>query len=183
MQNKLSSLGAGSGDMQMPDFKPNDQHNKRFWKRLELGTYLQTTPATSLYPTYSDLGLTLAYQLGHSNTIGIGASYKLGWGTPLQHIAISSQGAGLRSFIDIHLKKTFSLSGGFEMNYLTPFKRFQDLRALSAWTQSGLIGFTKTVSMKNRVFRKTQLSFLWDFLSYYQTPKTQPIIFRVGYGF
>ncbi len=183
LHNKLSSLGGGSGGMDMPNFKPNDQRTKTFFQRLEYGTYFQTTPATTFYPSYSDLGLTLAYKLGHSNLIGVGASYKLGWGQPIQHIALSSQGVGLRSFVDIQLKKSFSLTGGYELNYLTPFSSFQDIRLLSRWTPSGLIGMSKTVSMKSTVFKKTQLSLLWDFLSYEQTPRTQPFVFRVGYSF
>jgi hypothetical protein len=183
LHNKLSSLGGGSSDMDMPNFKPNDQRTRTFLQRLEYGTYFQTTPATTFYPSYSDLGLTLAYKLSHSNSIGVGASYKLGWGTPIQHIALSSQGVGLRSFIDISLKKSFSLTGGYELNYLTPFSSFRDIRLLSRWTPSGLIGVTKTVSMKSTVFRKTSISLLWDFLSYEQTPRTQPLVFRVGYNF
>jgi hypothetical protein len=183
LHNKLSNLGGGSGDMDMPNFKPNDQRTKTFLQRLEYGTYFQTTPATTYYPSYSDLGLTLAYKLGHQNSIGFGASYKLGWGRPIQHIALSSQGIGLRSYVDIHLKKSFSLTGGYELNYLTPFSSFADIRLLSRWTPSGLIGASKTVSMKSTVFKKTQISLLWDFLSYQQTPRTQPFVFRVGYSF
>jgi hypothetical protein len=183
LHNKLSSLGGGSGDIDMPNFKPNDQHTRTFLKRLEYGTYFQTTPATTYYPSYSDLGLTLSYNLGHSNSVGVGASYKLGWGEPIQHISLSSQGVGLRSFVDINLKKSFSLTGGYELNYLTPFESFQDIRLLSRWTPSGLIGISKTVSMKSTVFKKTQISLLWDFLSYEQTPRTQPFIFRIGYSF
>jgi hypothetical protein len=183
LHDKLSSLGGGSGGMDMPNFKPNDQRTKTFLQRLEYGTYFQTTPATTFYPSYSDLGLTLSYKLGHQNLIGVGASYKLGWGTPIQHIALSSQGVGLRSFVDINLKKSFSLTGGYELNYLTPFSSFQDIRLLSRWTPSGLIGVSKTVSMKSTVFKKTQLSLLWDFLSYQQVPRTQPLVFRVGYSF
>ena len=183
LHNKLSSLGGGSGDMDMPNFKPNAEHTKTFLQRLEYGTYFQTTPATTYYPSYSDLGLTLSYNLGHSNSVGVGASYKLGWGTPIQHIALSSQGVGLRSFVDINLKKSFSLTGGYELNYLTPFSAFQDIRLLSRWTPSGLIGVSKTVSMKSSVFKKTQISVLWDFLSYEQIPRTEPFVFRVGYSF
>jgi hypothetical protein len=183
LHNKLNNLGGGSGDMDMPNFKPNDQHTKTFLQRLEYGTTFQTTPATPYYPSYSDLGLTLGYKLGHQNSIGIGASYKLGWGRPIQHIQLSSQGVALRSFIDIQLKKSFSLTGGYELNYLTPFSSFQDIRLLSRWTPSGLIGVSKTVSMKSTVFKKTQLSVLWDILSYEQTPRTQPIVFRIGYKF
>jgi len=182
IQNKLSSLGGGSGDMDMPNFKPNNQRNKSFLHRLELGTYFQTTPATSVYPTYSDIGLTVGYKLGHGNSIGIGGSYKIGWGTPLQHVSVSSEGVGLRSYLDIHLKKSFSLTGGLEANYLTPFRRFQDVPSVNRWTSSGLIGISKQISMKSRLFKKTQVSFLWDFLSYYHQPKTPSVVFRVGYA-
>lgn len=183
LQNKLSSLGPGSGNMDMPNFKPNDQHTKTFFQRLEYGTYFQTTPATTFYPSYSDLGLTLGYKLGHDNLVGVGAAYKLGWGQPIQHIALSSQGVGLRSFVNIHLKKSFSLTGGYELNYLTPFSSFQDIRVLSRWTPSGLIGVSKIITMKSAVFKTTQISVLWDFLSYQQTPRTQPFVFRIGHSF
>jgi hypothetical protein len=183
VQNKLSSLGSGSGDMDMPDFKPNDQKKKTLFKRLEYGVNIQTTHASNYFPSYTDFGLSLGYNLGHSNTIGIGASYKLGWGSGYDHISMSNQGAGLRSFIDIQVKKGFGLSGGFEMNYLLPFAHFRDISSLTGWTQSGLIGISKTVSIKSPVFKKTQLQLLWDFLSYQQIPRTQPIIFRVGYSF
>jgi hypothetical protein len=54
---------------------------------------------------------------------------------------------------------------------------------LQYWTRSGLIGLSKTVSMKSRVFKKAQLQLLWDFLSYQQVPQTQPLVFRIGYTF
>ena len=182
-KDKLSKLGSGSGDIDMPNFKPNDQKTKSFWKRLEYGTNFQTTRNNYYFPTVSDLGLSVGYKLSNSSTIGIGASYKLGWGNGIQHIALSSQGAGLRSFIDIKIKSSFSATGGLEYNYTTPFTSYQQISQLKYWTQSGLIGVTKTVSMKSRVFKKTKVSLLWDFLSYQQVPKTQPVIFRVGYNF
>lgn len=182
-KDKLNQLGAGSGDMDMPNFKPNDQKTRTFWKRLEYGANFQTTRNTNYFPTVTDLGLSLGYRLGHSNTIGIGASYKIGWGNGWNHIAFSSQGIGLRTFIDIKLKSSFFISGGFEYNYTTPITSFQQIDHLSDWTQSGLIGLSKTVSVKSKVFKKTKLSLLWDFLSYQQIPKTQPLVFRIGYGF
>jgi hypothetical protein len=181
MQSKLSALGGGSGGMDVPDFKPNDQKTKTFLKRLEYGVNFQTIPANNYFPSYSDLGLSLGYKLGHSNVIGVGASYKLGWGVPLQHISITSEGLGLRSYINIKIKSSWSATGGFEYNYLQPFSSFQDLRVLDTWTRSGLIGVMKTISLKSTVFKKTQISFLWDFLSYSNVPQTQPVIFRIGY--
>ncbi|HTI07735.1 MAG TPA: hypothetical protein VL832_04235 [Puia sp.] len=182
-KDKLSKLGGGSGDIDMPDFKPNDQKTKTFWKRLEYGTNFQTTRNNYLFPTVSDLGLSVGYKLNNNSTIGVGASYKLGWGNGIQHIALSSQGAGLRSFIDIRIKGSFAATGGLEYNYTTPFTAYQQISQLKYWTQSGLIGISKTVSMKSHLFKKTSLQLLWDFLSYQQIPKTQPLLFRVGYNF
>jgi hypothetical protein len=182
-KSRLGQLGAGNGDMDMPDFKPNDQKTKSLWRRLEYGANFQTTRNNYYFPTVSDFGLSLGYRLGHDNLLGVGASYKLGWGNGIQHIAFSSQGVGLRSFLQLKIKGSFSATGGFEYNYTTPFTSYQQLKQLQYWTKSGLIGVTKTVSLKNRVFKKTSLSLLWDFLSYQQVPKTQPILFRVGYTF
>ena len=183
MRDKLSALGGGGGDMDMPDFKPNNERKKTFLKRLEFGTNFQTTQTNYYFPTTTDLGLSLGYKLDHSNTVGIGASYKIGWGEGIQHIALSSQGVGLRSFINVKVKGSWGLAGGFEYNYQQPFSSYQDIRNLSGWTQSGLIGITKTVSMKSTVFKKTQVQLLWDFLSYQQVPKTQPVLFRLAYTF
>jgi len=182
-KGRLSALGAGNGDLDMPDFKPNDQKTHTFWKRLEYGADMQTSRTNYYFPTVTDFGFSLGYKLGHNNIVGIGASYKLGWGNGIQHVAFTSQGVGLRSFVQIRIKGSFSASGGFEYNYTTPFVSYQQLKQLQCWTKSGLLGVTKTVSMKNRVFKKTTVSLLWDFLSYGQIPKTQPILFRIGYNF
>ena len=182
-KSKLSQLGAGNGNMDMPDFKPNDQKTKTFWSRLQYGTDFQTSRNNYYFPVVTDLGLSLAYKLGHGNLVGIGASYKLGWGNGIQHIAFSSEGIGLRSFLQIKIKGSFSATGGFEYNYTTPFANFEQLKQLEYWTRSGLVGVTKSVSMKNRFFKSTTVSLLWDFLSYEQVPQTQPFLFRIGYTF
>jgi len=181
-KDKLSKLGAGSGDIDMPDFKPNNQKTRSFWKRLEYGTNFQTTRNNYYFPTVSDFGLSVGYKLSDRCTIGAGLSYKLGWGNGIQHIAFSSQGAGLRSFVEVKIKGSFSASGGLELNHTTPFARFQDMHDWATWTKSGLVGVTKTVSMKSRVFKKTKVQLLWDFLSYRQVPRGQAVIFRVGYN-
>jgi uncharacterized membrane-anchored protein YhcB (DUF1043 family) len=182
-KDKLSQLGSGSGDIDMPDFKVNNQKIKTLWKRLEYGANFQTTRDNYAFPTVTDIGLSLGYRLGNSNVVGVGGSYKIGWGNGIQHIALSSQGIGLRSFLDIKIKGSISATGGLEYNYETPFNSYQQLRQLNDWTKSGLIGVTKTVSVKSRVFKKTKISLLWDYISYQQIPKTQPILFRIGYVF
>jgi len=181
-KDKLSKLGQGNNTIDMPDFKPNDQKTKTFFQRLEYGFNFQTTHNNYYFPTVTDFGLSLGYRLGHSNVVGVGASYKVGWGNGIQHVALSSQGVGLRSFLEIKIKKSWSATGGIEYNYTTPFSSFQDLRAIEKWTKSGLLGISKQVSMKGRFFKQTKLQLLWDFLSYQQVPKTQPVLFRIGYS-
>ncbi len=117
LKDKLNKLGNGGGsDMDVPDFKPNNQRTKSFWKRLEYGSNLQTAK-NNFFPVTSDIGLSVGYKLNDKNTIGIGASYKMGWGQDIKHIKITNQGMGLRSFIDVKLKGSFYLSGGLEYNY------------------------------------------------------------------
>ena len=182
LQNKVSSLGAGGGNMEMPDFKPNSQKTKTIWQRLQYGLNLQTQQSTFLFPLTTDIGLSVAYKINDKNDIGLGASYKIGWGSDFQHIQLSSQGAGLRSFADIQLKKSFYLSTGFEYNY-QPLITTLKITSITSWTRSGLIGLSKVVSMKSKVFSSTKVQILWDFLSYYQIPVQQPFKFRVGYTF
>ncbi|MBS1662275.1 MAG: hypothetical protein JST68_14620 [Bacteroidetes bacterium] len=182
-KDKLDKLGQGNGDIDMPNFKPNDQKTKTFWNRLEYGANFQTARNNYFFPTTTDFGGSIGYKLGHGNVIGVGGSYKVGWGNGIQHISVTSQGVGMRSFLEVKIKSSFSATGGFEYNFATPFDSFQDLKQIERWTKSGLIGISKTVSMKGRYFKKTKLQLLWDFLSYQQVPRTQTILFRVGYVF
>jgi len=75
------------------------------------------------------------------------------------------------------------VSGGYEQNYRSSFKALSDLHGISQWQQSGLIGISKIVSLKTKLFKKTKAQLLWDFLSYRQLPREQPIKFRLGYNF
>ncbi len=182
VKDKLNKLG-GNPDMNMPEgFKPNGQKTKSFWNRLEYGTNLQTQKSTYFFPTTSDMGLSVGYKLNDKSVIGVGGSYKLGWGNGWNNIRLSHQGAALRSFLDYKIKGSFFASGGFEYNY-QPAVDSANVHTPSAWTQSGLVGISKIVSLKSKVFKKTKLQLLWDFLSYQQVPRTQAIKFRVGYSF
>jgi hypothetical protein len=189
LKNKVLQMGGGNSDAD-PDsyrepegFKPNNQKTKTFMQRLEYGANIQSQKATNFFPVTSDIGLSLGYKLNDKSVIGIGASYKLGWGRGWNNIRLSSQGLGLRSYVDIKLKGSFWISGGYEQNYRTAFTDFDQLRNRSGWQQSGLIGISKVVSVKTKLFKKTRLILLWDMLSYQQVPRTQPVVFRIGYNF
>jgi hypothetical protein len=184
LKDKIVQSGGGSSDDIMPEgFKPNDQRTKGLWKRLEVGTNIQTQKATNFFPVTNDLGLSVGYKLNDRSIIGVGASYKLGMGRGWSHIKFTSEGAGVRSFIDWKLKGSFWISGGYEQNYRTAFNSVDQLRNLSSWQQSGLIGLSKVLDVKSKFFKKTKLQLLWDFLSYEQAPRTQPVVFRIGYNF
>lgn len=182
LKEKLNAAG-DDGDADMPDFKPNNQKTKPFLKRLEYGADFQTARSSTWFPATTDVGLSVGYKLNDKSLIGIGASYKFGWGRDINHIVISSEGASLRSFLDYKLKGTFYVSGGLEYNCQRPSNGSVHIMSLDQWQQSGLIGITKIIPMQNKLLKKTTLQLFWDFLSYYQIPRTQPLKFRMGYKF
>ena len=183
LKDKVTRLGSSGEDMDMPDFKPDQEKTKSFLNRLEVGTNMQNTRGNSFYPITSDLGLSRGYKISDKSIAGIGASYKLGWGKDYRNIRISHEGVGIRSFIDIKLKGSFFASGGLEYNYQQPFEHLRLLEGFEKWQQSGLIGISKIVSLKTKYFKKTRLQLLWDFLSYKQVPGKEAFKFRIGYSF
>jgi hypothetical protein len=183
LKDKFLKEGRGNSDDIMPEgFKPNNQKTKSFLKRLEYGTNMQSQKASNFFPATSDLCLSVGYKMNDKSVIGLGASYKLGLGRGWNRIRLTQEGAGLRSYIDWKLKGSFWISGGYEMNYRSVFNSIPQLRELDAWQQSGLLGVSKVIQVKSKFFKKTKVQLLWDFLSYQQVPKAQPIVFRIGYA-
>jgi hypothetical protein len=190
LKNRLNqfSNGNGSGDMTMPDFKPNEEKTKSFLRRLEYGFNIQSETGRYSLPATSDLALMLGYKFSDNKTAGLGVSYKMGWGN-IQHVQISSEGVGLRSYIDIKspinskgaLLQGLWISGGFEYNYLSSFRSLQELHDnVSVWQHSALFGLTK----KYKVGKKEgNMQLLYDFLHNYQTPPSTALKFRLGYTF
>lgn len=183
LKNKANSLKSDSygntGDGEIPGFKPNAQKTKSFLQRLEYGANVQSQKARYFFPVTSDLGLSLGYKLNNKSTLGLGASYKLGWGNNWSNLRISHQGIGLRSYLDWKLKGSFYFSGGYEQNYRNLINTVNQLRNYSSWQTSGLVGVSKKYSISKKM--KGEMKLMWDFMSYQQVPKTQPILFRVGY--
>ena len=180
-KDKALKAGGGSSSMDIPDFRPNTQKTKSLLGRLEGGINIQSLPSTYAFPATTDFGASLGYKLNDKNTIGIGAAYKMGWGKDIQHIAISSQGLGIRSFLQTKIKGSFFAYGGFEYNYQQVIYSVSQIRNLNYWTRSGLVGVTKQYKISSKLKGNVQL--LWDFLSYQQVPRTQAVVFRVGYAF
>lgn len=186
--NKLSNGGNGSSDMTMPDFKPNDQKTKSFLKRLEYGMNVQSEPGRYSLPAMSDIALTLGYKLSDNKRMGVGASYKVGWGD-IKHIHVTSEGVGLRSYVDIKIPTVAKgkmlggiwFSGGFEYNYLSSFKTIQELhRNVDVWQKSALLGLSKKYKVGKR---EGNLQLLYDFLHNQQNPPGTALKFRLGWSF
>lgn len=135
-KNKLSQLGNAGCDMDMPNFKPNQQRTKSFFDRLELGSNIQSTRSNGLLPVSTDLGFSLGYKISSKSVIGIGSSYKMGWGKDIRHIAITHEGVGLRSFYEMRLKGSIWIIGGAEMNYRSSFNRIEELKDYDMWQQA-----------------------------------------------
>jgi hypothetical protein len=183
LKNKVNGLSNGSfgnGDADVPNFKPNSQKTKSFLQRLEYGTNIQSQKARYFFPVTSDIGLSLGYRLNDKSIIGIGASYKVGWGHNWNNIKLTHQGIGLRSYLDWKIKGQVYISGGYEQNYRNMINSVDQLRDYSAWQSSGLIGVSKRYKAGKKL--NGEMKLMWDFLSYQQVPKGQPIIFRVGYS-
>lgn len=183
LKQKISELGGSGSDADMPDFKPNKQRTKTFWNRIELGANVQSVRGTQFYPVTSDLALMAGYKLNNHSTAGIGASYKLGWGQNIRNIKLTHEGLSFRSFVDVQLKGSLYASGGFEYNYQQPFSNVRQLQEIERWQKSGLIGFSKIVAVQSKLFKKTKVQVLWDFLSYNEIPRSPAIKFRIGYTF
>jgi hypothetical protein len=108
----------------------------------------------------------------------------------LDNFYIQHGGVGIRSFIDMKLKKEFFVTGAYEINYNHAFKTFSELRNANgtngignSFQSSGLFGISKKINVKTKFVKNTKLQLLYDILYSTHVVPTQPIVFRVGYNF
>jgi hypothetical protein len=180
LKSKIANAGGGNSNMEIPRFTPNDQKTKSFLHRLEFGFNMQSQTSTVYLPTTTNFAATVGYRINNGATAGIGVSYAMGWGTGLDHIALSAQGVGVRNYIDIKAKGSIWITGGMEYNYIEPFTKLTDLKNPDVWQKSVLLGLTK----KYKVGKQTgNVQLLYDFLAHSQSPQGAALKFRVGYTF
>ncbi len=181
LKSKITSMGGGSSDLVMPDFKPNGQKTKSFLKRIEYGCSIQSKAGNGILPAISTIGLTAGYKLSDKATFGTGLSYMLGLGTGLSHISFTNQGLGLRSFVDIKAKGSIWITGGYEYNYYTQFASLKTLEEnIDGWQKSALLGITKKYKVGKQ---NCNMQLLYDFLYRVEIPEVTPLQFRLGYSF
>lgn len=182
LKSKLNKLGSGSsGNIEMPDkFKPNTQKIKPFFKRFEYGVNIQTQKVNSFFPVTTDLAFNVGYKLNDKSVVGIGAAYKIGWGSSIENVKLTSEGIGLRSYADLKLKGSLWISGGYEQNYYQRLNSIQQFSNIDVWKHSALLGLTKKIRLKGKT-GKVQI--LYDFFNSSNNVRTRPLLFRVEYGF
>ena len=167
---------------EMPGFKPKALKAKPFLKRFELGSNLQFAKSTNFLPARADFAFQVAYRFSEKGSAGGGVDYKLGLGRGIQNLQFSSEGVGLRTFVDYQLKNTFYINGGLEKIY---FQSFQDISAaiddISGWKTSILAGISKKYQISKKL--KGNILLLYDFMHNRNLPRTEPIKLRIGYNF
>jgi len=192
LKSKILKAGGSSSTEEMPEgFRKNEQRGKSFGKKIELSVNVQSNRGNGIFPVSSDLGLSAGFRPHQHFVAGVGLAGRIGWGRDIRHISLSYSGISARSFAEFKLKGSFHAAGGFEMNYRPEIRRLEVLKDYSSWQRSGLVGISKVLSLSSPrrgrsgggFFKKTSIRLLWDFLSYQQVPKTQPVLVRVGYSF
>ncbi|MBL7732305.1 MAG: hypothetical protein JNM88_14095 [Chitinophagaceae bacterium] len=180
LKQKALQWNNNGKDFELPNFKPNTQKTKTLKQRLEFMAGIQTVRHNRYFPANADMSFSAGYKPSDKMIIGLGVSYKVGLGNSISQIKISHQGVGLRSFIDWKIKGGFYLSGGYEQNYFSEIRRIQQLQDLSGWKGSALAGLSKKYNMGKK--RKGEMKILYDFFSQTKSPRTSPILFRIGIG-
>jgi hypothetical protein len=174
-------LPSGSGGGDAPDFTPNSQHTKSFRKRLEYGVNAQFGNSHNYLPATGDFGVQAGYKLNDKSSAGIGVTYKMGLGSGWNHIRLSNEALGFRTYLKYKTGKSFFLQGGAEWNYMTGFSSIAQLRDMNAWQTSAVLGAGRDYKINKRLSGNVML--LYDFLYNRHTPASQPITFRFGYNF
>jgi hypothetical protein len=180
----LSTGGSSSDELNMPNFKPNTEKSKTFKQRIEYGGNYQIAKTNAYLPQTIDLAVSVGYKLNGKSVIGVGASYKLGIGN-IRHVQLNTQGVGLRSYLDWKIKKHYYISGGYEINYLSQLPSTRGTLPFQTknWQPSGLIGISKKVPVKTKLFKKLSFSLLYDILANASIPARQALLFRIGHQF
>ena len=179
LQKKALSSGGDNNGADLPDnFKVNYQKGKSFFQRIDFGCNIQNSPSSYVIPAMSVIGLSAEYKVRDGITAGIGLAYHIGLGKGIEHVRFSSEGIGLRSNVNVELKKIIWISAGFEENYMQQFSSIREVQRYHLWQKSALTGVTK----KLRIGKKeNNIQLLYDVLASQQRPRGQALKFRVGY--
>lgn len=181
MQNNLTKYGVGGQELDMPNFTPNQQKTRTFLKRLTYGASLQLSKSSNYFPVTGNFGLSVGYKINDKCTIGVRVSYNIGLGRDWGHMHFTNQGLGLGNFLDWRIKKTYYVTGGYELNYMSQFSNIAQLKDRNFWQPSALLGVEKKYKISSKLEGNIQI--LFDALYRQELPGGQMFKVRVGYGF
>jgi hypothetical protein len=182
------------------NWQPNTQKTKTFWQRLQTSYNTQTQKQNGWLPTNTDFAANIGYKLNDKSTLGIGSSYKMGWGNGgLGNIKLSSQGMGLKAFINFKspttkgilgfLTQSIWLSVHYEYNYYNTLPNKNSTPTTlplpsdiahqqpTHWQNSFLIGIIKKQKLGNKT---ATLQLLYN-LSNSSINFQAPWVVRVGW--
>ena len=180
--NDLLRKSTGNANtLEMPGYGPEKLKSKTFLQRIELGANVQFIRPRGIFPQTADVALQAGYKFSKKGTVGFGIAYRLGMGQGFDKINFTSEGLGIRSFADFKLKGNIFINGGFEQNYNSSFKQFEELKNNGSWTGSALLGLSKKIKGPKKLTSNIQL--LYNFLHRNTVPGSQPILFRTGFNF
>lgn len=186
LEQLKSQLPGNGATAESPGFTSKNKKNKTLLQRLEYGVNIQFENAGGYLPTISNLAGQIAYKFSDKGTAGLGAAFKLGWGSDIRKINLTPQGFGLRSFLDYRLRNSLYITGGYEFNFYRNIPEIPSL--ISTGTRSALLGIERKYELSSP-FRgkkgsvKGNMMLLFNFLYKKQIPNAQPVIFRIGYNF
>lgn len=163
-------------------FKPNSQHAKTFWQRIEYGINYQFAKTNAFLPNAADIALTAGYKLNNRSIIGIGINYKMGIGS-FSKLQITNQGIGFRTCLDWKITGKLYASTSVEFMHNDGFKQVSELQQYKLWQTSGLIGVSRKLNISNQFFSATKIQVLYDVFYNKKQPVAKPFVFRVEHTF
>jgi hypothetical protein len=194
VQDRVMKRGTNNNEANDEDlgFVPDQTKTKSLKQRLVFSSNVQTTRGRGIFVNSADVGISIGVKLNDKSVVGIGGSYRAGFGTGFNNIHLSNEGMSYRSYLDWKPSLTFLgqfgksiwVSGAFERNYFAVLNRTDAWQDVNAWKTSLLLGASKVVDVRSKFFKKTKLSILYDFN--WRTPgnvQTQPVVFRINYQF
>jgi hypothetical protein len=159
----------------------NSQRTKTFRQRLDFRFNFQFEKPSNFFPSSCKTGLLVGYKINDKSIAGAGFSYVLGMGNGWQHIRLSNEGIGGRTFIEYKTGKSFYLHAAAEWNYMNRFGKLNELYKTDKWQKSALAGLSKKINLKGKM--NGSVEFLYDFLYRSHFPVSNPFVYRIGYSF
>jgi len=178
LKAKLNKVKAGSNSDPEMHEGYNSQRGKSFFKRLSYETNFQTQRQQV---TMTDASLMIGYKINDRSVVSFGASARLGLGKNWNNIRFTNEGFGLRSVLDWKLKHSLWITGSYETNYFRRFDQVQYNGYVDPWQANILLGLMKKIKVNSKKSSTVRLAY--NLLHKESNFLTQPIVFRVGYGF